>query len=228
MDSVVEDLFTAMICAGGAVWVARQFGGFAVLIAALLVFVSLFFTWRIVSKFRDAENYRLGLRGEQAVAESLTEVADSGYRVFHDFVTEDKWNMDHIVVGSRGLFLVETKARRRPRKSKSGQPLHEAVYDGEVLQFPNFRDAQSMQQAKRNAKWLENYLKKKTGEHTPVEALVVLPGWFVRPSVKSAEVKAMNATYLVSFLRNRPEKLSPAQVTRIVAVIDENCRTIEF
>jgi hypothetical protein len=49
-----------------------------------------------------------------------------------------------------------------------------------------------------------------------------------RPSVKSAEVKAMNATYLVSFLRSKPEKISPAQVTRIIAVIEENCRTIEF
>jgi hypothetical protein len=228
MDSVMEDLFAAMVFAGGAVWIVEHNSNFAFLFAAPFILPSLFFTWRIVGKFRKAENYRLGLRGEQAVAESLVEVADSGYRAFHDFVSEKLGNLDHVVVGSRGVFLIETKARSRPAKSKSGQPAHEVVYDGGALQFPNFRESQPVQQAKRNAVWLENYLKKKTGENTPVEALIVLPGWFVRPSVKSAEVKAMNATYLVSFLRSKPEKISPAQVTRIIAVIEENCRTIEF
>jgi hypothetical protein len=178
-DSVTENLFAAMVFAGGAVWVARQSGNFAVLFAAPFALPSLFFTWRIVGKFREAENYRLGLRGEQAVAESLVEVTDSDYRAFHDFVAEKLGNLDHIVVGSRGVFLIETKARSRPTKSKSGQPTHEVIYDGEALQFPNCRESQPVQQAKRNAVWLENYLKKKTGENTPVEALIVLPGWFV-------------------------------------------------
>jgi hypothetical protein len=228
LDSVMENLFAAMVFSGGAVWVARQPGDFAILFAAPFILVSLFFTYRIIAKFREAENYRLGLRGEQAVAESLVEVADSGYLVFHDFIAEKLGNLDHIVVGSRGVFLIETKARSRPTKSKSGQPTHEVIYDGETLQFPKFKESQPVQQAKRNAEWSENYLKKKTGENTPVEALVVLPGWFVRPSVKSAEVKAMNATYLVRFLRSKPEKISPAQVTRITTAIEENCRTIEF
>ncbi len=228
MDSVMEDLFAAMAFAGGAVWIVEQTSNFAFWFAAPFVLLSIFFTLRIVGKFREADNYRLGLRGEQAVAESLVEVADSGYRAFHDFFAEKLGNLDHIVVGSRGVFLIETKARSRPTKSKSGQPTHEVAYDGENLQFPNFRESQPVQQAKRNAQWLEKYLKKKTGENTPVEALIVLPGWFVSPSVKSAEVKAMNATYLVSFLRSKPEKISPAQVTRIITVIEENCRTIEF
>jgi len=229
LDSMMENLFMAMAFAGGAVWLTVRYPGvFAVPGIAMLVLPSIFFTCRVVAKVKKAENYRLGLRGEQAVAEAVTEVADSGYRGFHDFVVDGKWNIDHIVVGSRGVFLIETKARSHPAKSKSSQPSHEVVYDGEALQFPGFRDAQSAQQARRNAEWLENYLRKKTGEDTPVEPLLVLPGWFVRLSVKSAKVKAMNATYLVSFLRSKPEHLSAAQVTRIITAIEENCRTIEF
>ncbi len=232
LDSMLEYLFTAMVFAGGAVWVIMRLpNNFAIPIAALLALPSFFFTYRVITGLKEAENYRLGLRGEQAVAEALTEVSESGYRTFNDFVVENgenEWNIDHMVVGNRGLFLIETKARRRPRKSKSDQPANEVVYDGNVLRFPNFRDAQPLQQAKRNAEWLENYLRKKTGEYTPVEPLVVLPGWFVKLSVKSAEVKVMNPTYMVSYLQDRLEKIPAAQVTRIITAIEENCRTLEF
>jgi hypothetical protein len=231
IDSMLENAFAAMVFAGGAVWLAQQPVAFAISFAAPFVLAGFFFIWRVAAKFEEAENCRLGLRGEQAVAEALAEVSESGYRAFHDFVVEEgkkKWNIDHIAVGNQGVFLIETKARSKPLKSKSEQPLHEVMFDGETLQFPRGRDTKSVQQAKRNAKWLENHLRKKTGEDTSVEPLVVLPGWFVRPSVKSSEVKAMNATYMISFLRNRPEKLSAAQVTRIITAIEDNCRTVEF
>ena len=54
---------------------------------ALLVGFSVAGVWATVRAFRhfgEAQNIRLGLRGEQAVAEVLHEVADSGFRAFHD------------------------------------------------------------------------------------------------------------------------------------------------
>src|ERR1019366_1592746 len=135
---------------------------------------------RAFRRVREAENIRLGLRGEQAVAEALGEAADSGFRAFHDLEDAKIGNIDHVAAGSRGVFLIETKARRR-RLSRSGQPEHEVVFNGESLQFPSgINDAHSIQQAKINAKWLSNCLGKKTGEPVRVEPLVVLPGWFVR------------------------------------------------
>ena len=96
------------------------------------------------------------------------------------------------------------------------------VFDGKTLQFPTGRDSKPLEQAKRNAVWLSNYLNKKTGEPVRVEPLVVLPGWFVRISEKgNFPVKAMNANYLVRFLQGQPEILQPAQVRRIIAALDE-------
>jgi hypothetical protein len=136
----------------------------------------------------------------EAVAESLGEAADSGFRGFHDLPGGDNWNIDHVAVGTRGVFLIETKARRR-RGSRNGQPEHEVIFDGEALLFPTFKETKAIEQAKRNAAWLSNYLTKKTGEPVRVEPLVVLPGWFVRIAEKgSFSVKAMNANYLVRFL----------------------------
>jgi hypothetical protein len=133
-----------------------------------------------------------------------------------------------VAVGTRGVFLIETKARRR-RVSRNGQPEHEVIFDGEFLQFPFYKDAKPIEQAKMNAKWLSNYLSKKTGEPVRVEPLVVLPGWFVRFSEKgNFPVKAMNSNYLVRFLQRQDEKIEPTQVRRIITALDEKCRDVQF
>lgn len=86
---------------------------------------------------RSIRNCRFGLRGEQAVAEALAHraIAAAGYTVFHDVPGDGTWNIDHVVVGPRGVFVLETKTRAR-RKAIHDQPEQEAYFDGERLQFP--------------------------------------------------------------------------------------------
>ena len=197
---------------------------------ALLVVSSASGVWvtlRAFRHFREAQNIRLGLRGEQAVAEVLHEVADSGFRAFHDLPGDGDWNIDHVAVGTRGVFLIETKARRR-RPSRNGQPEHVVIYDGKILQFPAGYDANAVPQAERNARWLSNHLTKKTGENVSIQALIVLPGWFVEQGKGNFNVKAMNAAYLAGFLRRQDENLDPAQVRRLITALDEKCRTLDF
>ena len=185
---------------------------------------------KAVRIFNDARNIRLGISGEQAVAESLGEAGEFGFRAFHDLPAGDNWNIDHVAVGTRGVFLIETKARRR-RGSRNGQPEHEVNFDGATLQFPTstFKETQQIEQAKRNAAWLSNYLRDKTGDPVRVEPLVVLPGWYVRFVQKgNFPVGVMNATYLGRFLSGQPEIIAPAQVRRIITALDEKCRDVEF
>lgn len=174
-----------------------------------------------------AEKLRLGLRGEQAVAEAINELREVGFRAFHDLQPTGTWNLDHVLVGTRGLFVIETKARSK-HPTRTEQQIHEVVYDGEALLFPNGSlDRAALVQAQRNAAWLADFVAKKTAEITPAKALVVLPGWFVTTK-GDYPVKVMNSTYLVGFLRRQPESISPAQVRRIVAALDEKCRVLEF
>jgi hypothetical protein len=157
-------------------------------------------TIRSVRQIREVRKIKLGMRGEQAVAEGLTEVADLGFRVFHDLQPEGAWNIDHVVVGTRGAFVIETKARRK-YPSKTEQRPHELFYDGLGLTFPSgFRDRRPIEQARRNAAWLADFVGKKTAEVTAVEAVVVLPGWYTK-SLGNYPVKVMNAQYLVKYLR---------------------------
>lgn len=237
-DSILDNLFAACLfstfSAVGFYALAVLLGSKApmiwlvggVLFAAPFLVGCLFFTLRAFKRFKEAQDVRLGLRGEQAVAEALNEA--SGFRVFHDMPGGDDWNIDHVAVGTRGVFLIETKARRR-RGGRNGQAAHEVIYNGEVLQFPTYRDAKPIEQAKRNAKWLANYLTKKTGELVQVAPLVVLPGWFVKISERgNFAVWVMNATYLPKHLLGQREKIEAAQVRRIISALDDKCRDVEF
>ena len=125
-------------------------------------------------------------------------------------------------VGPQGVFAIETKARMRRWKCKD-QPAHVVRFDEKTLHFPwrgntKFVDRETIPQAERNARWLANYLTKKTGERVAVEPLVVIPGWWVeRLDKPRARQKVMNALYLAGYLRRQPEKLPPPQVRRIIA-----------
>lgn len=73
----------------------------------------------------EIRNVRLGLRGEQAVAEflSASSVIAAGYRAFHDVPGDGPWNVDHVVVGPGGVVVIETKTRSK-RPGRDGQPSH--------------------------------------------------------------------------------------------------------
>jgi hypothetical protein len=129
-------------------------------------------------------------------------------------------------VCSRGVFLIETTARRR-RPSRDGNPEHVVVYDGKALHFPSGQDGEAILQAQRNADWLTKYLSKKTGEPVAVDPVVVLPGWFIK-TMGNFPVKVMNANYLAGYLRGQSEKLQAAQVRRIITALDEKCRDVVF
>jgi len=216
--------FAQCLAAGSSVGWLALFG----LLLGVAAFAGIWMALRAFHHLRQAQNIRLGLRGEQAVAEVLNEAAESGFRSFHDVPGGKNWNIDHVAVGTCGVFLVETKARRR-RASRNGQASHEVIFDGNVLQFPTGKDDQPLEQAKRNAAWLSNYLTKKTGESVRVEPLVILPGWFVRTTARgNFPVKVMNANYLVRFLQGQTEMIQRSQVRRIIAALDEKCRDVEF
>ncbi len=244
LDEILDQMLTRIILALGAGAMAglsgqgladvlSQFGPSWLLllpgtVVVLLAGACAWLTADLLRRLRDAQNWRLGLRGEQAVAEKLAEVAECGYRAYHDIQGDGTWNIDHVVVGVQGVFAIETKTRRKPRENRSGQVRYRATLDGQIVRFPNGSDTKAVPQVLANARWLADYLRKKTGEPVFVEPLIAIPGWWVDTSGQESPVKAMNPTYLAGYLRGRPATLDRAQVTRIKTAIEEKCRTLDF
>jgi len=235
IESILTNAWVTSLCGticGGSLKITLDLSGTStpggwILLSLLILLLSAagtgWFAIRTFRQFHKTRNIKLGLRGEQAVAESLNEAAVCGFRSFHDLPAGDNWNIDHVAVGTRGIFLIETKTRRR-RGCRNGQGEHIVRYDGKTLSFPFGNDPKPINQARRNAEWLSKHLGKKTGEPVPVMPVVVLPGWFVEKPKGNLSVEVMNARYLIGFLQRQNETINPMQLKRIVTALDEKCR----
>lgn len=175
---------------------------------------------------RKMRQHRLGLLGEQSVAEQLQKLAACGYRVFHDIPGDGKWNIDHVAVGASGVFAIETKARTK-RRGQSGERDHEAVFDGVAIRFPNSTDSKAPAQALRNAKWLADMLSRATGERVAVRPIVALPGWWVTLKADT-EVKVLSGKQVPGFIAKEPAKLSEKVIQQIAFQLEQRCRDVEF
>jgi hypothetical protein len=171
-------------------------------------------------------NYRLGLSGELAVGEELNQLMLDRCRVFHDFPGGDDWNIDHIIVAPEGVFAIETKARSK-RPALKNQPEHEVQFNGEILIFPDGWTAKPLEQAERNAIYLADFIKKATGEPSPVIPVVVLPGWYVI-SKPNTPTKVLNPKMVRKLVLDSRPIISTAQMQRICYQIEQKCRDVEF
>jgi hypothetical protein len=137
---------------------------------------------RLRPLIRARDCYQLGFQGERYVAEELNQLMADGFRVFHD-VPFENYNMDHVLVGPTGVFVVETKTKRKPLRA--GEKQYTVLFDGEKLDFPNGRDTDALDQIRRNKKTLSQWLNSATGDRVTVEGIVTIPGWFVQRTVQS-------------------------------------------
>jgi hypothetical protein len=126
-----------------------------------------------------------GLAAERMTAQELNRLIGSGCQVLHD-VPGEGFNLDHVVVGPRGVVMIETKSRKKPPKGKDDSH-YKVQYDGEGLLFAGARrpTAKSIAQARNQAQWLARYLRTAVGRDVPVIPAVALPGWWI-DSVKGS------------------------------------------
>jgi hypothetical protein len=179
--------------------------------------------WR---RLNEVLNCRRGLLGEQAVAEQLQPLLAVGYRIFHDVPGQNKWNIDHVAVGPACVFPIETKYKTK-RRGKAGERDHEAIFDGEKIQFPSGYDVKAPKQAADNARWLATLLTKATGERVTAQPIVALPGWWVTLKANS-DVKVLSGKQVAGFIAKEPAQLSDKAIQQISYQLEQRCRDVEF
>lgn len=175
--------------------------------------------WRLL---KDRNNYRLGLDCELAVGEELNQLMLEGCRVFHDFPVEEfnkKFNIDHIVVSPKGVFAVETKGRVKPANEET------VVYDGRILKFPGWTEDKPLEQARRNAKWLSNWISTVVGEEVWVSSVLAIPGWYIEREITD-DMFVFNGKNPQNLLK-RNGYLSPELMKRISYQLEQKCRNVE-
>ncbi len=200
-------------------------------IIVLFIFLGtvIFYVKRLVDRLNKRRLLRLGYEGETAVGQELNLLMLDGYHVFHDLVpdTIKKFNIDHIIVGSSGVYAVETKTRSKS-SDKKGNKSYTVVFDGASLIFPRYTDTSSLKQARINAIWLQKWLTSAVGEQVNVEAILTIPGWFVERKSAPRGVNVLSPKEIKTFLKNKKETpLSERMVQRIIHQLDRVCRDVE-
>ena len=195
---------------------------FAVLIGAVIVVLGL----KVKRTFDRRNVLQLAWEGELAVGEELNQLMLQGYRVFHDFPAEH-FNIDHVVIGPRGVFAIETKTRSKALRG-AGADAAKVAFNGSSLEFPDHRDTESLEQAKRQANWLGKWLASAVGEPIPVEPVIVLPGWFVNQTAPTKDLYVLGSGNIQHYFKTLGRNsLSPKQVVQVAHQIDQRCRTVE-
>lgn len=182
---------------------------------------------KLVRVLRERNTLRLGWEGEIAVGEELNQLMLQGFRVFHDFPAEGGFNIDHVVIGSRGVLAVETKTRSKPARGQ-GSEVVKVRFDGKALEFPRFTEEKSVDQARRQARWMAKWLTSATGEAVPVFSVVALPGWYVERTSASRDIFVVGSGEIQkSFKTLGNARLTQELIQRIAHQVELRCRTVE-
>lgn len=195
-----------------------HFGWSEVFLVVLVAGIAFLAARSAVKPLRTRRNYLDGLAAERATAQELAPLVAKGCAVYHD-VPGDNFNLDHVVLGPSVVFMVETKFRRKPAAKGTASAL--VTFDGKSLVFPGWRDTKMLDQALAQTRWLGEYLYQKTGERVPVKPVLALPGWYVKSSARSSDVRVINPR-MNSFMADLGDHLIPdPQRRRIMTAIEE-------
>lgn len=194
---------------------------FIAVISLCIVGFMLYKTYRTLKLRRQ---YSLGLEAEVAVGQELNLLMRDGYWVFHDFPA-DNFNIDHIVIGKNGIFAVETKGRPK-RFNPNGKVDAEVVFDGSKLTFPGWSETKPIEQAQRQAKWLQDWLTKAIGQTVNTQPVLALPGWYVKRTTQNGlpVINGKNPGKL--FEKYGTQLISEQLINQIVYQIEQKCRTV--
>jgi hypothetical protein len=153
---------------------------------------------------RQIGHLRQGLAGERAVAECLDVVAHDGFWVIHD-LRGDGFNVDHVIVGTQGVFTIETKTLSKPTVGDT-----RVRFDGVAVNVDSHTlDRDPLVQARARATWVRRTLEELTGQAYPVRPIVVFPGWYVEraPAASKANVWVLEPKELRGWLSREPHML---------------------
>jgi hypothetical protein len=157
---------------------------------------------------RKIQDVRLGRDGERHVGQMLEALRAVGASVFHD-VPADGFNLDHVVISSHGVIVVETKTwRKRSAKDRIS-------FVGEDLMIGGRKaKGDPIGQTRAEIRWLADILKQSTSKWFYVRGALVFPNWWVDhpPDSINKDVWVLEPKALPAFMKQEPARLSEADV----------------
>jgi hypothetical protein len=196
---------------------------------ALIIAGGWYLNRRVNRHIAQAERDALGLQGERIVADDLDELKRDGFRIFHDVPPERHGeglaNFDHIVIGSTGVFVIETKARSKMEGVKNEIVV---VADGRALVNGFEFDRCPITQASILRDAMKRMLERQTSlRNIFVRGVVLFPEWRLEDRAyrnAGGAIWTFNPPALKKWLRNGrdPVCLSGSDIALLASRIEDH------
>lgn len=193
------------------------------LLTGLAIIITAWSIYKIITMIKEIKSFKQGRDGEREVGMNLELLREQGFKVYHDIIGKD-FNLDHVLVGTKGIFVIETKTYSKPQ---SGQC--KIIYDGEKLAYNGtYRSKKPIIQAKAGKQWLRNYLKDSIGRDFNILPIIVFPGWYVESKVALTDFRILNPKGLDKFMQKRSDELSTEDVALISNRIEIYVKSFDY
>jgi len=156
------------------------------------------------------EQWQAGAFGEQRTARELLPLQSSGWTLLHDVPLPSGANIDHVLVGPPGVFVLDSKStdgsiRRDGADLIVSRP--GAIRLGYTLS--------TSKQVLGNAAHISKVIRETTGKRIWVKAVVVLWGTFDEQRATHGDVQFVHGSAALGWLSEQPEQLSAGVVLDI-------------
>jgi len=148
-----------------------------------------------------------GAKAEQAVAEALQELPDD-YYVFHDLEFPG-FNIDHVVLGPNGIFLVETKSQKGNITQE-----HDVLLRNGRKFFKDF-----LKQCWRQTYSLRDHLNAERLRGLTIKPILCFSRGFVEIRGPVKGVTVLNASYLRPFILSQRGSVSDQTREQIIPLL---------
>ena len=174
--------------------------------------------WRAIND--EIKNKRKGLEGERLAAEMLDRLGNGEDTfVFHD-ILGNGFNVDHVVVSTKGIFTIETKHYDRSKCHEyyfDGERLYAQMHDGRQYPCPRL-----LPQMDGEANFIQGEIERRIGAKVGVTEVAILIGSYIRnPSKSLNKYWLVNEKSFEPLFRVQREVLDAALVKLIAAQITE-------
>ena len=170
--------------------------------------------WSIRKGWVGGKQLKQGRDGERYVATYLENLRQFGFYVYHDIPTGDA-NIDHVLIGSRGIFTIETKTLSKPVR---GECKIRVAADG-ISVNGILLDRNPLVQAKAQAGWLRAFFGDADFK-VAVRPVILFPGWFVEPfDINAVGAWILEPKALEGYVSNQRDSIPPEQAKAMAAAL---------
>jgi Nuclease-related domain len=175
--------------------------------------------YKFIQSRENIKQLKLGREGERVVANYLEDLRAYGFTVFHDVPSGDA-NVDHIIIGTKGIFTIETKTLQKTSRGDNKLSVKNGfIYVNSIVLPRN-----PLAQAKAQANWLRNFLAESKFD-VKVWPVVAFPGWFVeQDGVKAENAWVIEPKQLKPKIERQSDRYSPEQVSAMVSALTSYIR----